>query len=44
MEEEKIETVCEIKILKQVLKRLREVHSYEEPAINIIPLIDEESI
>lgn len=40
----KIETVCEIKILKQVLKRLREVHSYEEPAINIIPLIDEESI
>lgn len=44
VEEEKIETVCEIKILKQVLKRLREVHSYEEPAINIIPLIDEESI
>lgn len=29
---------------KTSIKRLREVHSYEEPAINIIPLIDEESI
>lgn len=44
VEEEKIETVCDVKILKQVLKRLREVHPYEEPAINIIPLIDEESL
>lgn len=42
VEEEKIETVCDIKILKQVLKKLREVHPYEEPVINIIPLIDEE--
>lgn len=44
VEEEKIETVCDVKILKQVLNRLREVHPYEEPAINIIPLIDEESL
>ena len=44
VEEEKIETVCDVKILNQVLKRLREVHPYEEPAINIIPLIDEESL
>lgn len=44
VEEERIETVCDIKILKQVLKRLREVHPYEEPAINIIPLIDEENL
>ena len=44
MEEEKIETVCDVKILKQVLKRLREAHPYEEPAINLIPLIDEESL
>ena len=27
----------------KVLKRLREVHPYEEPAINIIPLIDEDN-
>ena len=38
------ETVCDIKILKQVLKKLREAHPYEEPAINLIPLIDEESL
>ena len=44
VEEEKIETVCDVKILKQVLKRLREAHPYEEPAINLIPLIDEESL
>lgn len=44
VEEERIETVCDIEILKQVLKRLREVHPYEEPAINIIPLIDEKDL
>ncbi len=44
VEEVIIETVCDIKILKQVLKRLREVHPYEEPVINIIPLIDEENL
>ena len=44
VEEVRIETVCDIKILKQVLKRLREVHPYEEPGINIIPLIDEENL
>lgn len=44
VEEVRIETVCDIKILKQVLKKLREVHPYEEPGINIIPLIDEENL
>lgn len=42
--EEKIEVVCDIDILKKVLKRLREVHPYEEPAIDIIPLINEEDL
>ena len=41
VQEEKLEVVCDIDIVKQVLKRLREVHPYEEPAIDIIPLIDE---
>lgn len=41
---EKVETVCDIKIVKQVLKRLREVHPYEEPSINIISLIDEKDL
>ena len=44
VEEEKIETRCDINIVKKVLKRLREVHPYEEPAIDIIPLIDEEDL
>jgi hypothetical protein len=41
MEEEKLEVICRIERVKKVLKKLREVHPYEEPAIDIIPLIDE---
>ena len=44
VEEEKLGARCDINILKRVLKRLREVHPYEEPAIDIIPLIDEEDL
>lgn len=42
IEEEKLEVVCDSKKVKNVLKSLREIHPYEEPAIDIIPLIDEE--
>ncbi len=41
LKEEKLEARCDINIVKRVLKKLREVHPYEEPAIDIIPLIDE---
>ena len=44
MEEEKLEVICRIEIVKKVLKKLREVHPYEEPAIDIIPLISEEDL
>ena len=44
IEEQKIEVVCNINIAKEVLKKLREVHPYEEPAIDIIPLICEEDL
>lgn len=44
VEEEKLEARCDINIVKKVLKRLREVHPYEKPAIDIIPLIDEEDL
>ena len=44
VEEEKLEVICNINIVKKVLKKLREVHPYEEPAIDIIPLIDEEEL
>ncbi len=41
VEEEKLEVVCDVKLVKKVITRLREVHPYEEPAIDIIPLLDE---
>ena len=44
VQEEKLEARCDVNIVKRVLKRLREVHPYEEPAIDIIPLIDEEDL
>lgn len=42
--EEKIEVVCDIGIAKNVIKRLRDVHPYEEPGIDIIPIIDENDL
>jgi len=44
VEEEKLEVICDINITKKVLNKLRQVHPYEEPAIDIIPLIDEDSL
>lgn len=41
VEEEKLEVVCNVKLVKKVITRLREIHPYEEPAIDIIPLLDE---
>ena len=43
VEEEKLEVVCDVDKVKSVIFKLREVHPYEEPAIDIIPLLDEES-
>ena len=43
VEEEKLEVVCDVDNVKKVIAKLREVHPYEEPAIDIIPLLDEES-
>lgn len=44
VKEEKIETICDINNVKKVLKKIREIHPYEEPAINIIPIIDENDL
>lgn len=41
VEEEKLEFVCDYPLVKKVLSKLREVHPYEEPAIDIIPLLEE---
>lgn len=43
VDEEKLEVVCNVNNVKKVIAKLREVHPYEEPAIDIIPLLDEES-
>jgi hypothetical protein len=36
----KVEVNCLREILSQVIKAVRAVHPYEEPLINIIPLVD----
>lgn len=41
VDEEKLEVVCDVKKVKEVVSTLRKAHPYEEPAIDIIPLIDE---
>ena len=43
VEEEKLEVVCDVNNVKKVILKLREVHPYEEPAIDIIPLLNEEN-
>jgi len=44
VEEEKLEVVCNFEKAKTVIRELRKVHPYEEPAIDIIPLIDEKDL
>lgn len=44
VEEERIEVLCDVTIAKKVIKRIRDIHPYEEPEINIIPLIDENDL
>lgn len=41
VQEEKLEFVCDVSNVNQVISILRKVHPYEEPAIDIVPLIDE---
>lgn len=41
VEEDKLEVICDITNAKRVISELRKVHPYEEPAIDIVPLIDE---
>lgn len=41
VEEEKIEVICDVEKVKDVIIELRKSHPYEEPAIDIVPLIDE---
>ena len=40
--EDKLEIICNVEDVKSVLKVLREVHPYEEPGIDIVPLLLED--
>ena len=42
--EEKLEVICDINNVKNVIEKLRKVHPYEEPAIDIVPLLDESEL
>lgn len=44
VEEERIEVVCDRDILPGVIAKLREAHPYEEPAIDVYPLISLDSL
>lgn len=37
--EERIETICQKKDLKRVLAAVKKAHPYEEPAVDIYPLL-----
>lgn len=40
-EEDKIEFSTDIKNIENIIKVIKEVHPYEEPVINIIPLLND---
>lgn len=41
VDEEKLEVICDVEKVKKVLMELRKTHPYEEPSIDIVPLIEE---
>ncbi len=41
VDEEKLEFICDVEKVKKVVSALRKVHPYEEPAIDIVPLLSE---
>ncbi len=41
VEEIKLEFLCDVKLVKKVLKIIRDIHPYEEPCIDIVPLLTE---
>ena len=43
VEEDKIEVICNVDRVKDVVDAVKKVHPYEEPAIDIYPLLDIES-
>jgi hypothetical protein len=44
VEEERIEFICPRKNAKKIIKAIKEVHPYEEVALDVYPLIDEDEL
>ncbi|MBI2622161.1 hypothetical protein HYW66_00810 [Candidatus Microgenomates bacterium] len=44
VEEERIETVCPQKKVKEVIKAIKKVHPYDEVALDIYPLLSEKDL
>lgn len=40
-EEVKLETICETNNVRNVITEIKDAHPYEEPVIDIVPLLDE---
>ncbi len=40
VEEERIETVCEREKTAEIITKIRQNHPYEEPAVDVYPLLD----
>ena len=41
-EEDRLEAICDVSKVKEVLKAVKEVHPYEEAGIDLIPLLEED--
>lgn len=41
VDEIKLEFLCEVKKVKKIIKIIRDIHPYEEPCIDIVPLLNE---
>jgi hypothetical protein len=44
VEEERIECICEREVARQVVAAVRAAHPYEQPAIDIYPLLSEQDL
>lgn len=44
VEEEQVEVICDRANAKQIIIALRKVHPYEEPVVDVVPLLSEEEL
>ncbi|GHU07275.1 hypothetical protein FACS189431_1550 [Alphaproteobacteria bacterium] len=44
VDEERVEVICDREIAKTVIAKLRKAHPYEEPAIDVYELLNEEEL